>query len=159
MPFKPLGLSPVDTNTLFVTFGAGKPIMYSETGYAVAATLGHRIKEKHFRPRFLSLCSRGLISFRDWKDMGYDIRARTVVAYPKAVEAIREIQIALGGEYDYYTYFDPYIDYEKTPEKMDRFLKGPMTIDAKSPRNIKKKELFKSQWEQHQKDPHKFRWF
>jgi hypothetical protein len=158
MQSKPLGLSPVDMNTIYVTFGAGKPLMYAETGMAVSAHFGRKLHERDFRPRFLSLCQRGLISFAGWDELGKDIRARIVVDIPKCVDVIREVQIYLGGDYSYYKYFDPYVDYEKNPEKMDRFLKGPMTIESDA-RKIEKKKLFEAQHKAHLRDPKNNRWF
>ena len=158
MPSKPYGLSPVDLNTLYVTFGAGHPVTYAETGWMVSTNLGRRIKEHHYRPRFLSMCSRGLLTFKDWKDLKVDLRARTVIECKRGVDAIRDAQIFLGGDAHYYKYFDPYIDYEKNPQAMDRFLKGPMTIESK-PRQMEKKALFEAQHKAHLKDPKNHRWF
>jgi len=155
---QPFGLTPVDVNTIYITFGAGKPLSYAETGMAVGGMLGHKLTEKIYWPRFLKACSRGLITFQGWDDLSKIRLMRTVVALPRSVDAIRDIQIALGGDYSYYRYFDPYVDYEKNPEKMDRFLKGPMTVES-SARQIGRKKLFEQQWKNHQKDPKKYRWF
>jgi hypothetical protein len=157
MPSKPLGLSPVDLQTLYVTLGAGHPITYAETGWMVSTNLGKKVKEQDYRPRFLSMCSRGLVTFKDWKQLGMDIRARIIIDIPKGTDVIRDIQIYLGGDFSYYKYFDPYVNYEQNPEKMDRFLKGPMTIDS-TPRQIEKKKLFEAQHKAHMADPKNNRW-
>jgi hypothetical protein len=154
---RPLGLSPVDINAIYITLGAGHPLTYAETGYAVSAILGHQIKERHFRPRFLSMCRRGLITFADWKQMELGLRFRRVVDVPRCVDVIRDVQIHLGADYAYYKYFDPYVDYEKQPEKMDRFLKGPLSVEGKA-RKMGRKQLYEQHWKNHLKDPKKFRW-
>jgi hypothetical protein len=153
-----LGITPVELNLVYVTFGAGKPMSYAETGWSVSACLGHRIKEVDFRPRFLKACQKGLVSFESWGDLEKHRLARTVVALPKCVDMIRDVQIYLGGDYSYYKYFDPYVNYEKNPEKMDRFLKGPLTFES-HPRQIGRKKLYEEQWKNHMKDPKKYRWF
>jgi hypothetical protein len=124
----------------------------------VSAMFGHRINERAFFPRFVRACGKGLISVEGWEDLAKHRLARKVVALPKSVEAIREVQIILGGDYSYYKYFDPYENYEKHPEKMDRFLKGPVKGRG-GQKPINKKELFKAQFEAHKKDPGKYRWF
>lgn len=158
MPYKPLGLSPVDLETLYITLGAGRPITYAETGWMVSKNLGGAIREKDYRKRFLSLCARGLVTLQDWKQLKVDLRARTVVDLVKGTDAIRDVQILLGGDYSYYKNFDPYVDYEKNPEKMDRFLKGPMKVESKD-RRIGRKKLFEAQYKAHLKDPKNNRWF
>ena len=155
---KPLGLSPVDVNTLYVTLGAGHPLSYGETGFAVSANMGHSVREPAFRPRFLSLCARGIVTFESWASLQQDLRFRKVVDVPKLVEVIRDVQIFLGGDYAYYRYFDPYVDYEKHPERMDRFLKAPVKVGG-GKRSIAKQKLFEAQFKSHKKDPKNFRWF
>ncbi len=99
-----------------------------------------------------------MVSFQGWDDLSKHKLARIVVSMPKCVDVIRDVQIAQGGDYSYYKYFDPYENYEKNPEKLDRFLKGPVKAKG-GRRNMSKEELFKAQFESHKKDPKKFRWF
>lgn len=158
MPSQPFNLSPVELNLVYITFGAGRPLTYAETGMEVSALFGHSVRERHFWPRFLKACGKGLVSFESWDDMGAHRLARRVVAMPYSVEMIRDVQIAQGGDYDYYRYFDPYENYEKNPHKMDRFLKGPVK-DQNTGKKMGRKKLFEAQYKAHKKDPKNFRWF
>ncbi len=155
---QPFGLTPVDLNTIYVTFGAGRVLTYAETGMMVSATFGHRVSERTFRPKFARSCLRGFVSFQSWDVLWKHRLARDVVSLPKAVDAIREVQIAFGGDYHYFKYFDPYENYEKNPHKLDRFMKGSLTEKGQQ-RNMTKRKLFAEQFAAHKKDPRKFRWF
>lgn len=158
MQSQPYGLSPVELNIIYVTFGAGKPLTYTETGMMVSSLFGNRVKEADFFPRFVKACSKGLVTLQGWDDLDKGRRERIVVSLPKCVDMIRDVQIAMGGEYHYYKYFDPYEDYEKNPHKMDRFLKGSFTMKGQQ-KNMDRRKLFDAQYQAHKKDPKNYRWF
>ena len=158
MQSQPFGLSPVELNLIYITFGAGRPLTYAETGMEVSALFGHTLRERDFWPRFVKACGKGLVTFEGWDDLFKHRLARTVVSLPHSVEVIRAVQIAQGGDRHYYTYFDPYEDYERNPHKLDRFLKGPVKAKG-GRRKVDRRTLFAEQFKAHKKDPKKFRWF
>jgi len=153
----PLGLTPVDQNIINVAFGAGHPLMYFEVGFSVSACFGQKIHEKDFRPRFFRACRHGFVTYTSWEELYKNQLARKVIEAPRGVQAIRDLQIFMGGDYDYYKNFDPYTDYEKNPEAMDRFMKGKVgTSGGGRPKT--RDEIFRQQYENHKRDPNKFKW-
>lgn len=121
---KPLGLSPVHIQTMYMTFGAGKPLTYGETGFQVSAMFGHRLSEAVYRPRFIEACTKGFVTFQSWDDLKKQFLHRKVVYGPRCVQAIKDIAIFEGGDYAFYKYFDPTRDYSKNPDELDRFGKA-----------------------------------
>ena len=154
---KPLGLTPVDQNIINIAFGAGHPLMYAELGFSVSACFNNRVLEKDFWPRFIRACRHGFVTYTDWEELKKHKLAQRVVEAPRGVQAIRDVQILQGGDYNYYRNFNPYIDYEKNPEAMDEFLPGPVNIKG-GQRTMAQEQLFQQQLRNHKKNPSKYRW-
>ncbi len=120
---KPFGLTPVEINTINIAFGSSYNIPYSELGFMVSAIF-NKMAERHFRPRFLSMCGRGLMTFESWKDMSNNIRYRKVVHLPRSLAIIKDIGKLMAPDNEawrYYSMFDPYTDYSKNPSLLDKF--------------------------------------
>ncbi len=116
----PLGFSPLEVNTMNMSFGSSYDMPYGELGYAVSAMM-RGLHEPAFRPRFFRMCANGILSFQSWDQMGQDLRNRKVVTTLKTLSALRDLGIWYGGDYSYYKNFDPLEDYSKDPSKLDRF--------------------------------------
>jgi len=124
----PLGVHPVLIQTMYLTFGAGKPLSYAETGFQVSGLFGHALSEAQYRPHFLEACRRGFVTFQSWDDLRKQFGWRKVVWCPRTIKAIKDIAIFEGGDYAFYKYFDPTMDHKKDPSQLNRF--APANIQA-----------------------------
>ena len=116
----PLSFTPLEVNTMNITFGSSYNIPYGELGYMVSAMMPG-LHEPQFRPRFMRMCSSGLVTFESWKEMEKDIRNRKVIHTAKTIAAIRDLGIFHGGDKYYYSTFMPEENYKDDPSKLDRF--------------------------------------
>jgi hypothetical protein len=128
--FRPLGLTPLEKKVLDITFGASKALAYGELGYMVSSTFKWTIPEPVFLTRFLRMCYKDLITFEDWSELTKDRRERKTMVTDKGIEVIRAWGFLFANEEEqrYYKYLDPFENYAKHPEKLDKFLKGKIKM-------------------------------
>jgi hypothetical protein len=119
------GLKPIEQQTLYLAMGAGKPLMYSSLGFQAAHLFRRDFDEKRYRPLFFELTRRGLITYVAWEDLGKMLHFRKVKPTARTAAAIADIEIRQGGDYAFFHYYDPYEDYSKHPERLDRFGGAP----------------------------------
>ncbi len=147
---KVLGLSPFDIDLINLVFGSSYPMAYGELGFMLSSMWG-KLPEPVFRPRFFSMCSRGLVGFQSWGQMGQDIRTRKVMEYPAGVQSIRDIGAMGPGKddptaYNFFKYFDPYQDYSKNPSALDKFTRGPKYALPKQKQRPTRRQILDPKW-------------
>jgi hypothetical protein len=123
MDLNPLGgITPLEMQILYITMGASKPIECGELGFMVSSLFKFKISPNIFKPRYLRLCRKNLITIEDWRQMDVHLKMRKTVVTPRGVEILRDLGILFGGDYSYYRYLNPFENYASHPERLDRFL-------------------------------------
>lgn len=151
---KPFGLSPIDMQVLHLVAGAGNPMMYGGLGFALNSMHGWSMREWMFRPRFLDMCARGLITWTEW-DQAYDhFKNRKLVETKRGQQAIRDFAILNGGDVGWYRNFDP-----QDLSTLDKFMPGKQAVKVGGPRRrVGRREAFREHLENVKRDPKNFRW-
>ena len=138
MPLNPYGLSPVDMQCLHLCAGSGHPLMYGALGYGLNAIHKGKITETVFRPRFLKLCRRGLITWTDWSQAYDNFKNRTVTETRRGEAAIRDMAIIGGGDYSFYKNFDP-----RDMSTLDKFTPGMQKVKMGQQRTLTREQAIR----------------
>lgn len=128
MSINTLGITPLESSVSNLVAGSSYPLMYAEIGLMHASisnradstgngwTQGAAVPEKLFRPRFLTLCSKGFICWADEGQVWENWKDRRFILTKRGEAAIRAFQIEHGGAEDYYRGFDGSLD------SLDRYM-------------------------------------
>jgi len=152
MNTNPFGLAPIDMQVLHLTTGAGHPMMYGGLGFALNSMHGFRMREWMFRPRFLRMARRGLITWTDWDQSLDHFKNRKIVETLRGLSAIRDMAILNGGDYSWYRHFDP-----RDLSTLDKYMpdKQKICVDN-TPRKVTRKEAFQHHLQNVRKAPTKY---
>ena len=129
-----LGLSYIQQQILNLVMGGSHSMTYGQLGYAISSMMRFQIRDKYFRPIFLSCCEQGLITFPSWDELKKDLRIRKAILKPRGAAAISDIGIMHGGDEHWYRNFDPFEDYAKHPERLNKLGRGLATAQQGGPR-------------------------
>lgn len=134
---KKLGLTPLEVAVMNLTMGGGRK-NYGEIGYMANSMFKWKIPEVLYRPRFLGVCAKGIVSFDRWAHLEVSIKMRPVVITRLGAEVIAtigKIEAAASGnleEWRWHSQFDPFENYAQNPHKLDNFLPGKIEFAPRS---------------------------
>ncbi len=126
MAQKKLGLSPLEVAVMNLTMGGGRK-NYGEIGFLASSMFKWKIPEELYRPRFLALCGKGIVSNDGWDDLRDGIKMRPIIITQKGAACIADIGKAEteGRDWEawrWHSMFDPFENYAKNPHKLDQFM-------------------------------------
>jgi hypothetical protein len=150
---KPYGLTPFEVQILRLTVGAGRPIPQSALAMMTSSLFNWKVKIGDFRPRLLKTCAKGLVRWKDWGQGRRWWGDRIFVETELGDEAIRDSELACGGDYSYYKYFKPNVK-----ESLDRYTPHKVSFKGASKKGPTKKEVFQIHYNNVKKNPKKFFW-
>jgi len=135
---KKLGLTPLEVAIMNLTMGGGRK-NYGEIGYMASSMFRWTIPEPFFRPRFLELCAKAIVTFEHWSHFKVNIKMRPVVITRRGAQCIadigmRETEGRNLEEWRWHKMFDPFENYAKNPHKLDRFLPGKIQMPGRTRR-------------------------
>lgn len=130
-----MGLKPLELAITNLTMGGGRK-NYGEIGYLASSMFRWRIPEPVYRPRFLKVCAKGIVTYDRWEDLFKNIKMRPVMITRKGAALIAAIGMAESEGKDleawrWHSMFDPFENYAKNPHLLDRFLPGKIKFDRK----------------------------
>ena len=99
------GLDEVEVTILKMIMGSTGNQGYGDIGFLVSSMNHFRLPESVYRPKFLKLCERGLITWVNDEEGEKHFKDRKFKITEKGNSLVRDIQIAYGGDYSFYKNF------------------------------------------------------
>lgn len=143
---KKLGLTPLEVAIINLTMGGGRK-NYGEVGYLANSMFKWRIPETIYRPRFMGVCGKGLVTYSSWDDLKKYVKMRPVFITRKGAEVIAAIGMMESERsnndeaWRWNNMFDPFENYAKNPGRLDKFLPGKLRFDPK--KRPSRRQVFK----------------
>jgi hypothetical protein len=133
---KKLGLTPLEVAVMNLAMGGGRK-NYGEIGYMASSMFRWTIPEEVYRPRFLKLCAKGIVSIGSWADLRSGLKMRPVAITRLGAEVIAGIgKMETEGRdeeaWRWHSMFDPFENYAQNPHKLDNFMTGRIQMKGRT---------------------------